>query len=100
MHWGMFRALEDILSALEVFSALEDIAVNWGDISIVMEHPQCTDNILNTNHDTPNALMIFPNAMSTSMHCIRIKAHSLNNGKVAATPILKSVPSQFSPFIL
>ena len=26
--------------------------------------------------------------------------HSLSSGKVAATPILKSVPSQFSPFIL
>ena len=25
------------------------------------------------------------------------KVHSLNSGKVAATPILKSVPSQFSP---
>ena len=28
------------------------------------------------------------------------KVHSLSSGKVAATPILKSVPSQFSPFIL
>ena len=26
--------------------------------------------------------------------------HSLSSGKVAATPILKSVPSKFSPFIL
>ena len=25
--------------------------------------------------------------------------HSLSSGKVVATPILKSVPSQFSPFI-
>ena len=28
------------------------------------------------------------------------KVHSLSSGKVAETPILKSVPSQFSPFIL
>ena len=28
------------------------------------------------------------------------KVYSLNSGKVEATPILKSVPSQFSPFIL
>ena len=28
------------------------------------------------------------------------KVHSLSSGKVAATPILKSVPSQFWPFIL
>ena len=28
------------------------------------------------------------------------KVHSLSSGKVAATPILKSVPSQFSPFVL
>ena len=28
------------------------------------------------------------------------RVHSLSSGKVAATPILKSVPSQFSPFIL
>ena len=28
------------------------------------------------------------------------KVHSLSSGKVAATPILKSVTSQFSPFIL
>ena len=28
------------------------------------------------------------------------KVHSLSSGKVAATPILKSFPSQFSPFIL
>ena len=56
---GVFRALEDILSALEVFSALEGMCVG-GDISIVMEHPECTDNILHTNHDTPNSLMIYP----------------------------------------
>ena len=30
----------------------------------------------------------------------QFKVHSLRSGKVAATPILKSVPSQFSPFIL
>ena len=29
-----------------------------------------------------------------------IKVHSLSSGKVAATPILKSVPSQLSPLIL
>ena len=29
-----------------------------------------------------------------------LKVHSLSSGNVAATPILKSVPSQFSPFIL
>ena len=28
------------------------------------------------------------------------KVHSLSSGQVEATPILKSVPSQFSPFIL
>ena len=28
------------------------------------------------------------------------KTHSLSSGKVVATPILKPVPSQFSPFIL
>ena len=33
-------------------------------------------------------------------HHIISKVHSLSSGKVAATPILKSVPSQFSPFIL
>ena len=59
MHWGVFRALEDINSAL-------------GDVSIAMEHPECTDNILHTNHDTPNSLMISSNAMSTSMHRIHI----------------------------
>ena len=68
----MFRALEDILNALEVFSALEDINVHWGDIIIVMEHPQCTDNIPHTNHDIPNTMMISPNAMTTSIHCIHI----------------------------
>ena len=31
---------------------------------------------------------------------LSVKVHSLNSGKVAATPILKSIPSQFSPFIL
>ena len=31
---------------------------------------------------------------------LSLKVHSLSPGKVAATPILKSVPSQFSPFIL
>ena len=46
--------------------------MHWGDISIAMEHPECTDNIFHTNHDTPNSLMISPNAMSTSMHCIHI----------------------------
>ena len=33
---------------------------------------------------------------NTKLHIV----HSLSSGKVAATPILKSVPSQFSPFIL
>ena len=33
-------------------------------------------------------------------HQICAIVHSLSSGKVAATPILKSVPSQFSPFIL
>ena len=33
-------------------------------------------------------------------HRFRHKVHSLSSGKVAATPILKSIPSQFSPFIL
>ena len=28
------------------------------------------------------------------------KVHSLSSGKVAATPILKSVPSQFSPLTI
>ena len=28
------------------------------------------------------------------------KVHSLSSGEVSATPILKSIPSQFSPFIL
>ena len=31
---------------------------------------------------------------------LEYKVHSLSSGKVAATPILKSIPSQFSPFIL
>ena len=31
---------------------------------------------------------------------LSVKVHSLSSGNVAATPILKSVPSQFSPFIL
>ena len=39
-----------------------------GEISVLLlEHSQCTDNIFHTNHDTPNALMISPNVMSTSM---------------------------------
>ena len=29
-----------------------------------------------------------------------LRVHSLNSGKVATTPMLKSVPLQFSPFIL
>ena len=69
---GVFRALEVILSTLEVSSALEGISSALGRICIVMEHPQCNDNIPNTYHDIPDALMISLNAMNTSMHCIHI----------------------------
>ena len=41
-----------------------------------------------------------PGAGGDEVKAPTIKVHSLSSGKVAAIPILKSVPSQFSPFIL
>ena len=38
--------------------------------------------------------------LENSVPSLLLKVHSLSSGKVAATPILKSVPSQFSSFIL
>ena len=52
-------------------------------------------------------IIILLNFIFTGLHGDEItpglstnKVHSLSSGKVAATPILKSVPSQFSSFIL
>ena len=47
-----------------------------------------------TQYGAPGRVMAGPISHTS------IKVHSLNSGKDAATPILKSLPSQFSPFIL
>ena len=48
--FGGVQSIEQYPDTLEVFSALGGggggvSTVHWGDISIVMKHPQCTDDI-------------------------------------------------------
>ena len=47
-----------------------------------------------------DSLVIYEYAYSLFISLCSVKSPITSSGKVAATPILKSVPAQFSPFIL
>ena len=80
-------------------------------ITVSLQHILNVIHVLPLEHDLlqvmlePFKVLLFPNRNITwlavlSSRTFPLTVHSLSSGKVAATPILKSVPSQFSPFIL